>query len=371
MHTLIKNLKKIRYLDNSKSRFVITMVVIVLFCFFVGGTYAFFHISSKLNSSIITIANLKYQLTSSDEKFQNNSVQVGAGETLEITLDLKSLNSEETRYALDYFSESSDVKVYYKDQKEQNVEGVIGTLNSIININIVIENKSSSPQNVTFEFKGGYSHNILNSNIVDRFIISTEKTVKVTWNMINENRVRPDSLDIGIYKSGELYDTVTLNDANEWQYTWTDLDSQYEWTIPKVNLSGFDALVEEENDNVILMNIYTAKDIIIMIEWDTTEEHVSEKTIVATITGPNGYNETKEYTLNNLNSWTYTEENFNDAFVLTVDSVSAAINGFLSNITSEETDESVIFKIIYSSVGEPPEPELPEPIVPPEPDIPE
>lgn len=132
--------------------------------------------SEHLNTAVISIAKLNYLLTSTNSNFKNNSITVGAKQELQLTLSLKSLNNQNTRYALDYITNSPDVKVYYKARKEQNVEGEIGDLNSVIDINLVIENTGNTAQTVNFDLKGGYLQNELESNIVDQWV-STIMTV--------------------------------------------------------------------------------------------------------------------------------------------------------------------------------------------------
>lgn len=139
-----------------------TMAFISLFCLFISTTYSYFHFLKHLDSTIITVAKLKYELTSTNNNFTNNSITVEPGETLELQLDLKSLNSENTKYALNYSGDEL-VKVFSYEKLEQNVKGIIGGLNSIINIHLIIENKSNREQTVQFTLKGGYLQNDIES----------------------------------------------------------------------------------------------------------------------------------------------------------------------------------------------------------------
>ena len=169
LRKLKKAYKKIKYRDRLTTRFYITFISISSFILFLGGTYSYFNIFEHDNAAVITISKLKYMLTSTNTDYKENSITVNAGQTLDLTLNLKSLNNIRTRYALVYASPSSDVKVYYDGLRDQNVLGEISTLNSIIDIKLVIENKSSSPQTVTFELKGGYLQNTLDSNITEQY----------------------------------------------------------------------------------------------------------------------------------------------------------------------------------------------------------
>ncbi len=152
-------------MDRTKARYFAVAVFLSAFCLFTGGTYSYFALSKFLSAATISIAKLNYELTSTDTNFQNNSITVGAGKTVKLTLDLKSLNAQNTKYALDYISDNPNLKVYYVGNMEQNVQGEIGELNSIININIVIKNTGASSETVRFDLKGGYLQNTLESNI--------------------------------------------------------------------------------------------------------------------------------------------------------------------------------------------------------------
>ncbi len=152
-------------MDRTKARYFAVAVFLSAFCLFTGGTYSYFALSKFLSAATISIAKLNYELTSTDTNFQNNSITVEAGKTVKLTLDLKSLNAQNTKYALDYISDNPNLKVYYVGNMEQNVQGEIGGLNSIINIKIVIKNTGRSNGAVQFDLKGGYLQNTLESNI--------------------------------------------------------------------------------------------------------------------------------------------------------------------------------------------------------------
>jgi len=162
--------RKLKYLDKTKATYFGISIFLIVFCLFTGGTYSYFMFSEHLNAAIISIAKLNYLLTSTNSSFINNSITVAPKQKLQFTLNLKSLNNQNTKYALDYIASSPDVKVYYKARKEQNVEGEIDGLNSVIDINLVIENTGDTEQTVNFDLKGGYLQNELESNIVDQWV---------------------------------------------------------------------------------------------------------------------------------------------------------------------------------------------------------
>ena len=140
-------------MDKTKARYFATAIFISAFCLFTGITYSYFTFSKHLNAAIITTAKLKYTLTSTNTSFKNNSITVNPGTTM-LELDLKSLNTQNTKYALDYLTESDDIEVYYIGKREQNVLGEIAGLNSIITIKIAISNTGSLAKQYLLTSKG-------------------------------------------------------------------------------------------------------------------------------------------------------------------------------------------------------------------------
>ena len=164
-----KAYKKVKYLDKTSFRFYIVTGFIGIFCTFVTTTYSVFTLSKTLNAAIITIAKLNYSLSSPDSEFNNGVVTVEAGKTIGIDLSLESLNSEQTKYALNYATENPDVEVYYSMNYDNNMQGTIGAEPSTISMRIVIVNNSNSNATVNLTVAGGYVHNTLTSNITEGY----------------------------------------------------------------------------------------------------------------------------------------------------------------------------------------------------------
>lgn len=179
-----KNLYRLQHLDKTKSRFFIITTTITFFCLFVGTTYSYFNISKSLNSAIISIAKLKYELTSSNDAFTNHSISVPAGETVFLDLNLKSLNGESTRYALNNVSNNSNIKIYYSENNKNNMEGQIGINGSNIDLRVVIVNSGTSEQTATLSISGGYLQNTIHSNITEGYF---ENDLTVRNFLMDEN----------------------------------------------------------------------------------------------------------------------------------------------------------------------------------------
>lgn len=58
----------------------------------------------------------------------------------------------------------------------------------------------------------------------------TDYTVKKMW-LDHSGTNRPQTVTIDLYRSGELYDEVTLSAENDWTHQWEDLSSRYDWYV--------------------------------------------------------------------------------------------------------------------------------------------
>lgn len=84
----------------------------------------------------------------------------------------------------------------------------------------------------------------------------TSVSVKKEWDD-NENANRPNSVSVQLYKNGVAYGSpVTLNAANNWQYTWRELDKEFVWTVDEINTpAGYAKIIKgNAEDGFIITN---------------------------------------------------------------------------------------------------------------------
>ncbi len=55
-------------------------------------------------------------------------------------------------------------------------------------------------------------------------------TVRKLW-VGDAEDTRPSGVEVQLLKDGVLYDTVTLSEANGWEYTWSELDGRAQWLL--------------------------------------------------------------------------------------------------------------------------------------------
>ncbi|MCD7855619.1 MAG: Cna B-type domain-containing protein [Clostridiales bacterium] len=115
-------------------------------------------------------------------------------------------------------------------------------------------------------------------------------TLLIVW--IDDGNVRPEEVVYTIYRDGEVYAVVTLNEENNWQYEMTGLEVGFVWTVTQEGLpDGYTTTIEsndtDEGMEVVITNIYTG----------ITEETSEEATTAKTSSGGGGSGSGSSYTI--------------------------------------------------------------------------
>lgn len=83
----------------------------------------------------------------------------------------------------------------------------------------------------------------------------TRKVLKV-WNDNGYENIRPKEIVVQLLRDGDVYDTVTLNAANNWRYTWSELKRKYDWSVVEKEVDGYFAGVSQEGITFVVTNTY-------------------------------------------------------------------------------------------------------------------
>ncbi len=59
-----------------------------------------------------------------------------------------------------------------------------------------------------------------------------------------------------LLRDGKVFDTVTLSAANDWRYTWDELDESSKWTVVEKELEDYTVLVTQEGTTFVVTNTY-------------------------------------------------------------------------------------------------------------------
>lgn len=92
------------------------------------------------------------------------------------------------------------------------------------------------------------------SEIPDTPSAITRKVLKVWDDADNKNR--PTEVIVQLLRNGEVYDTVTLNDDNNWRYTLSNLDDSYTWTVVEKEYEGYTVQIERDGITFVIKNTY-------------------------------------------------------------------------------------------------------------------
>ncbi|KFI50697.1 adhesin [Bifidobacterium biavatii DSM 23969] len=89
----------------------------------------------------------------------------------------------------------------------------------------------------------------------------TKLKVTKVWKNDGDGESRPAKVTVQLLRDGEIYDEVSLNEANDWTHEWSDLPAEHEWrTVEKVVADHYTVLVDRENTEVLVVNTYQPGD---------------------------------------------------------------------------------------------------------------
>lgn len=75
------------------------------------------------------------------------------------------------------------------------------------------------------------------------------------WRDSGNEDERPEELTIQLLKNGILYDTIKLNEGNNWKYEWTGLESGFVWTVVEVDVpSGYKVAIKKDASALVITN---------------------------------------------------------------------------------------------------------------------
>lgn len=98
---------------------------------------------------------------------------------------------------------------------------------------------------------------VVAENKYDRRVFASDpvsRSVEKVW-ADDERSQRSESVTIQLLKNGKVYDTVELNDDNDWSYTWDDLDPNENWLVVEEEVpDGYKVRISQENELFTVTN---------------------------------------------------------------------------------------------------------------------
>lgn len=106
----------------------------------------------------------------------------------------------------------------------------------------------------------GYTAKIT-GNAKDGFVITNTRMnndtglkVKKVWKLDN-GRKATDDVQVELLCNGQRHEIITLNEDNDWSYTWNKLDNKYDWSVAEIDIpSGFTSTVSHEENSWTITN---------------------------------------------------------------------------------------------------------------------
>ena len=112
----------------------------------------------------------------------------------------------------------------------------------------------------------------------------TAYTVKKVW--INDNPASiplPTNVIVELFRNGELYDTVVLNEENKWEHRWIDLDNSNRWHVVERNIPvNYTVLIDYISTQYLIKNSYSSTDTSSTVTGKVTSTSTSTATNVST-----------------------------------------------------------------------------------------
>lgn len=137
-------------------------------------------------------------------------------------------------------------------------------------------------------------------------------TVHKVWDD-NGDPDRPDSVEVNLLQDGEITETVTLDESNQWTYSWNNLDDRYSWSVEEIVPDGYTVSYKTE-DNVIWItnsNDYEPPvvpdpvDLTVKKVWSDKNNSYGVHPSSVTVTLYNGSTAVEKVTLSAKNNWSY------------------------------------------------------------------
>ena len=77
------------------------------------------------------------------------------------------------------------------------------------------------------------------------------------WKNVSDEKQQPKEVSISLTKNGKVYDTVTLNSANNWKHKWTELNESDQWAVIENNVpDGYEVNIQKDKNNFVVTNTY-------------------------------------------------------------------------------------------------------------------
>ncbi len=103
-------------------------------------------------------------------------------------------------------------------------------------------------------------------------------TMTVTYKVFkfwsgDEENSRPVQIEVQLLRDGDVFDTVILDENNNWRYQWTDLSCRYQWTVTEKIVPDYYVVALSKNKQMFMVeNSVTVENTTVPDETTTNDE---------------------------------------------------------------------------------------------------
>lgn len=88
-------------------------------------------------------------------------------------------------------------------------------------------------------------------------LICEEYKVMKVWKDEGYEKKRPEKIEVVLYVDGEEFDTITLNEDNNWEYAWENIPKGAKVTLAEKNVpNGYKVAYKNNNGYIVIENKY-------------------------------------------------------------------------------------------------------------------
>lgn len=98
----------------------------------------------------------------------------------------------------------------------------------------------------------------VSANVKGEEIEDTSMSIKVqkVWKDSGYENKRPSSVMVQLYKDGQIYDSITLSEENNWQHIWENCSTKSNYTLVEQKLDSYTVQVSKEGITYLITNTY-------------------------------------------------------------------------------------------------------------------
>lgn len=176
--------------------------------------------------------------------------------------------------------------------------------------------------NVPVGYRVSYDTVGTTTTITNTLIPPPEHKVDVTvvkeW--VNNGHTQPDSVKVQLYRNNVAYETVVLDDTNDWTYTWKNMSDNFSWSVRELEVpSGYNVGYSTRGNKTTITNTYDSgstpdpEDTSLTVEkvWVDDGKDRPDHVEVDLLRNGHRYD---TVTLDSSNGWTYTWDDLDGSY---------------------------------------------------------